>query len=108
MTVDLSTLFLLPVYANLFTARYVLLLESEKISKTRGPSASLPARPLNTLLDERGRVGTLHHEGEHLGAGTHGPLVGGRRDSRGSGEALGPALLHGCWLDAGVEGHLRR
>lgn len=45
VTADLSTLFLLPVYANLFTVPYVLLLESEKISKMRGPSSDLRPVP---------------------------------------------------------------
>ncbi|KAL0603413.1 hypothetical protein AAY473_025409 [Plecturocebus cupreus] len=37
-----------------------------------------------------------------------GPPVGGRGDHGGSEEALGPASLHWCWLDALVEGDMWR
>ena len=63
--------------------------------------------PLSTLFDDGNPVGSaIHHQGEHLPAGTHGPLVRGRWDHGGPGEALGPAPLHWHRPDAWVKGDL--
>ena len=60
------------------------------------------------MLDDGRPVDAIHHKGEHLPSGAHGPLVTGRRDHGGPGNPLGPAPLHWCWPDPQGEGHLQR